>query len=227
METKSLSLESCGLKFAGADGTFSGYGSVFGNVDSHKDIIMPGAFAEVIKSGNPVHVYVNHGWMRGELPVGKWDGLAEDAYGLKGDAGLQMQMPSAINAYWAVKGGLVSGLSIGYLPDPAGTERRSDGVRVIHRMKALKEISIVTDPSNRAAQITDVKSAELLDAIDEVKTIRDFECLLRDAAGLSKVAATALVARAKSIFVPQGEPVGTAEDKALKALADRLARLAA
>lgn len=227
METKSLLIDECGIKFASAEGSFSGYGSVFGVVDSHKDIIMPGAFAEVIKSGNPVHVYVNHGWMRGDLPVGQWSGLSEDAKGLLGDADLEMKMPSAVNAYWAVKGRLVNGLSIGYVPDPAGIERRQDGTRVIHRMKALKEISIVTDPSNAFAQITGIKSAALLDAIDGVETIRDLESLLRDAAGLSKSAATALVCRAKSIFVPQGDPAGPAEDKALKALAERLQRLAA
>lgn len=227
METKALSLSACAIKFAAAEGSFTGYGSVFGNVDSHKDIIMPGAFAEVIKSGGPVHVYVNHGWMRGDLPVGQWSGLAEDSYGLKGDAALQMQMPSAVNAYWAIKGGLVSGLSIGYLPDPSGTERRQDGVRVIHRMKALREISVVTDPSNAMAQITGIKSADLLDAISEVETVRDLESLLRDAAGLSKSAATALVSRAKVILSPQGEPAGAAEDRALQDIAERLARLAA
>ena len=199
METKHLSLNECGLKFASAEGAFSGYGSVFGVVDSNKDIIMPGAFAEVIKSGDPVHVYVNHGWLRGELPVGKWANLSEDSVGLAGDAGLEMRMPSAINAYWAAKSGLVSGLSIGYLPDPSGVERRQDGVRVIHRMKALKEISIVTDPSNAQARISDVKSADVLDAIEEVKSLRDLEALLRDVTGLSKRAAQAFVAQVKSL----------------------------
>lgn len=227
METKTLSLRDCGIKFAASEGSFSGYGSVFSVKDTHGDIVMPGAYADVIKSGTPVHVYVNHGWLRGELPVGKWDNLEEDAVGLKGAAGLQMQMPTAMNAYWAVKSGLVSGLSIGYLPDPAGVERRQDGTRVIHRMKALKEISIVTDPSNRMAQITDIKSADILEAIEEVKTIRDLETLLRDAAGLSKSAATALVGRAKSILVPQGDPAGAAEELALKSIADRLNRIVA
>jgi uncharacterized protein len=228
METKSLTLEDCSIKFAAAEGTFTGYGSVFGVVDSHKDIIMPGAFAEVIKSGAPVHVYVNHGWLRGELPVGKWDGLAEDSKGLVGDASLQMKMPQAVNAYWAVKGQLVNGLSIGYLPDPAGIERRQDGVRVIHRMKALREISIVTDPSNAQAQITDVKSGELLRAIEDIKTIRDLESMLRDAAGFTKAAATALVSRAKTVLAGEGDPAAqSAEARALSELTERLRRLAA
>lgn len=228
VEVKALSLAHCDIKFAAAEGQFSGYGSVFGVVDSHKDIIMPGAFSEVLKSGNPVHVYVNHGWMRGELPVGKWDALTEDAVGLRGDAALQMKMPSAVNAYWAVKGDLVRGLSIGYLPDPSGVERRQDGTRVIHRMKALKEISVVTDPSNSYAQVTDIKSGDLLRQIEEVKTIRDFESLLRDAAGLNKAAATALVARVKSVLCGEGEPAAqSSEARALKDLTERLQRLAA
>lgn len=224
VETKTLSSSDCAIKFAETEGRFTGYGSVFGVVDSHRDIIMPGAYADVIKSGDPVHVYVNHGWMRGDLPVGKWEGLKEDNVGLFGEAGMEMRMPSATNAFWAVKGNLVSGLSIGYLPDPAGIERRSDGVRVIHRMKMLKEISIVTDPSNKQAQITAIKSAEFLEMVDEVKTIRDLETLLRDAAGLSKGAATALVARAKAVLIA-GEPQD-AEAKAMQQLADRFARLA-
>jgi HK97 family phage prohead protease len=229
METKDLPFDACGIKFASAEGAFSGYGSVFGVIDSHTDMIMPGAFAEVIKSGDPVHVYVNHGWLRGELPVGKWSALSEDAKGLLGDAELQMKMPTAVNAYWAVKGALVSGLSIGYLPDPSAVERRQDGVRVIHRMKRLREISIVTDPSNAQAQITDVKSAEVLRAIEEIKTIRDLESMLRDAAGFTKGAAAALVARAKQVIAGEGEPASqlTAEAKALAQLAARLKTMAA
>ena len=227
METKTLGMDQCGVKFAAAEGRFSGYGSVFGVVDSHKDIIMPGAFAEVIKTGDPVHVYVNHGWLRGELPVGKWTGLNEDQVGLAGEADLVMQMPSAANGYWAMKSGLVSGLSIGYLADPAGIERRQDGVRVIHRMKALKEISIVTDPSNQQARVTDVKSSELLEAIEEVKTVRDLESFLRDAGGLSKGAAEALVARVKSVLgVGEPSPQGD-ETKAMAEALERFYRIGA
>lgn len=225
METKHLQFERCGIKFAETEGRFSGYGSVFGVEDDHQDIIMPGAFSDAIKSGNDVHVYVNHGWLRGELPVGKWAALAEDQFGLAGDADLQMKMPSAANAYWAVKGNLVSGLSIGYIVDRAGIEPKSGGGRVIHRIKTLKEISIVTDPSNKAAQITDVKSA-MLDEVAEIKSIRDFESFLRDAGGLSKGAALALTARARDLF-GRGEHAPDEVQAKMAEVAARLQRLAA
>jgi len=133
-----------------------------------------------------------------------------------------MGMPSAVNAYWAMKGDLVSGLSIGFLPDPNGVERRADGTRLIHRVKMLKEISIVTDPSNGQARVSEVKSHDLLDAIEEVKTIRDLECLLRDAAGLSKRAAQAFVAQAKSL---PGVRDAHDADEATAAVLERIKRI--
>lgn len=219
---RDLSISECELKFAQAEGAFSGYGSVFGNVDLKGDVIIPGAYAEVLKSGGPVPVYVNHGWMRGELPVGTWSDLKEDERGLHGSASLVMQMPSAVNAYWGVKSGLVSGLSVAIIPDSKTVERRSDGARVIHRIKALKEISIVTEPANESARVTDVKDS---DGLDQIETVRDIERFLRDAGGLSKGAAVALVARAKVVF-SRGDPDDTAEAKAMREIEARLQRIA-
>jgi uncharacterized protein len=217
---QTLSLNSCDIKFAAAEGAFSGYGSVFGNVDSKNDVIMPGAYAEILKDSDTVPVYVNHGWLNNELPVGKWVGLKEDDRGLFGEANLVMQMSGAVDAYWGMKSGLVTGLSVAIIPDSKTTERRSDGVRVIHRIKALKEISIVTDPANSEARVTDIKTA---DDVAQIETIRDFERFLRDAGGLSKGAAVALVARAKAIFA-SGEPEETVDAKALQEVLDRLTR---
>lgn len=221
---QTLSLNNCDIKFATAEGAFSGYGSVFGNVDSKNDIIMPGAYAEVLKAAERLPVYVNHGWLRDALPVGHWSGLKEDDRGLYGDANLIMQMPSAVDAYWGMKSGLVTGLSVAILPDAKATERRADGVRVIHRIKALKEISIVTDPANDAARVTDIKTA---DEVEQIETIRDFERFLRDAGGLTKGATEALVARAKIIF-GRGDPDQEAIDaKAMNELAAIMHRLKA
>ncbi|SDA29211.1 hypothetical protein SAMN05216315_14217 [Nitrosospira sp. Nsp18] len=192
-----LALNKCDLKFANTEGEFTGYGSVFGVLDSKNDVIMPGAYAEVLKSSESVKVYVNHGWMRGELPIGTWSGLKEDGRGLKGTAGLVMQMPSAVNAYWSIKSGLVSGLSVAIMPDHNSIERRADGARVIHNIKALKEISIVTDPANDESRVLDVKFSE---EIEKVGSIREFECLLRDVGGLDRGTAKQLVTKAKELF---------------------------
>lgn len=219
---QTLSLSDCDIKFAAVEGAFSGYGSVFNVLDSKNDIIMPGAYAEVLKDAAELPVYVNHGWLRGELPVGKWSGLKEDDRGLYGAANLIMQMPSAINAYWGMKSGLVNGLSVAIIPDAKATERRSDGARIIHRIKAMKEISIVTDPANAEARVVDVKTA---DEVEQIETIRDFERFLRDAGGLTKGAAEALVARAKIVFSrgdPETEEIEAKAVDELKAMMYRL-----
>jgi uncharacterized protein len=218
---QTLPFSDCDLKFAAVEGAFSGYASAFGNVDSKNDIIMPGAYAEVLKAGDSVPLYVNHGWLRNALPVGTWSGLKEDDRGLFGSASLVMQMPSAVDAYWGMKSGLVNGLSVAILPDSKATERRADGVRVIHRVKALKEISIVTEPANSAARITDIKTAE---DVEQIETLREFERFLRDAGGLTKGAAAALVARAKLIF-SRAEP--DEDDVDAKSLEARILRLRA
>lgn len=222
MENASLDFAACDIKFAATEGTFSGYGAVFGNLDAKNDIIMPGAFDDVLKSGDRVDTYVNHGWLRGELPVGWWSGLKQDAKGLFGDSALVMQMPAAVNAYWAMKSGLVCGLSIGFISDEKTNERKSNGSRVIHRMKALKEISIVTSPANDEARIMSVK---FTDELDEVKTIRDFEYFLRDAGSFSKAAAQSLTAKAKALF---GTRDAAEEDEAKQKaeILERIQRLA-
>lgn len=212
---QTLSLSNCDIKYAGADGAFSGYGSVFGNVDSQNDIIMPGAYAEVLKSDSKVPVYVNHGWLRGELPVGTWSGLKEDDRGLYGDAALVMGMPMAMNAYAAMKSGLVNGLSVAIIPDAKTVERRADGVRVIHRIKALKEISIVDEPANDEARVVSVKFSEEL---EKVENIRDFERLLREVGSFEQGAAKQLAVKAKELFAQR--EVG--EEKKAEATTDEL-----
>lgn len=194
---QTLSLSECDIKFAASEGTFSGYGSVFGNVDSYDDVIMAGAYSEVLKKDQAVPVYVNHGWLDGKLPVGYWSGLNEDDRGLFGDASLVMKMPSAIDAYWGIKSGLVSGLSVAIVPDPEYTEYRADGIRIIHKIKMLKEISIVNEPANAEARVFSVKAAE---EIGRIETVRDFERLLRDVGAFNKATAKQLVAKAKDIF---------------------------
>lgn len=190
------------LKFSETVGEFTGYGSVFDVKDSYGDVIKPGAFDDVIKSGDPVKVYVNHDWINGALPVGEWGELKQDTSGLLGRANLESRMPKALDAYWAVKGGLVNGLSIGFKVDKAGVEIRKDGGRDIYRIKMLKEISIVDDPANDLARITGIKSADIdiNAALEEVKTERDLEYFLRDSGSYSKTLAMRVLAKARDIY---------------------------
>lgn len=221
-ENLTSNLTDCDLKFAQSEGAFSGYGSVFKNLDSKNDIIMPGAYSEVLKSGDPVPVYVNHGWLNGALPVGSWSNLQQDAKGLFGDANLVMQMPSAIDAYWAMKSKLANGLSVAIIPDHSSIERRPTGERIIHNIKMLKEISIVTDPANELSTVVSVKFREEL---DDVKNIKDFENFLRDAGGYSKGAAQILTAKAKELFGLRDADTQNEAKEAEKMLLDRFKRI--
>ena len=221
MLQKNLSLSECDLKFSESAGQFNGYGSVFNIKDDKNDLIMPGAYENVLKSGNPVQVFVNHGWLRGELPVGTWSDLREDDHGLAGDAELEMRMSSASDAYYALKARLVSGLSVAIMPDKDSIERKSDGTRVIHNILRLKEISIVDNPANFESRVVDVKMTEEL---NDIKTIRDLEHFLRDAGNFSKGLAGAIVNRAKVVF-GQREADDEMDAKASKELEEVLIRL--
>jgi hypothetical protein len=85
-------------------------------------------------------------------------------------------------------------------------------------------------PADSAARIdaASVKSGDFVEMIEGIESIRDLESFLRDAGGLSKGAAVALVARVKKVMGVVGEPgPGTAETKALSELQSRLVRIAA
>lgn len=222
MEYKSVAFNDCDIKFAQSEGLFSGYGNVFNILDSKNDIVMAGAFSDVIKSGNPVDVYVNHNWLNGALPVGQWQNLTEDSKGLFGDANIIMEMPSGKDAYWAVKKGLVKSLSIAAIPDKNSIEINTKGNRIIHKYKVLKEISIVDSPANAASLITSIKFDDDLKSID---TIKEFEHYLRDVGNFSRDHAKMMVAQAKVLF-GQRDAGNEVSAETIKALSDRLDRFA-
>ena len=65
-----------------ADGRFSGYASVFRRIDGGGDIVMPGAFRDTLKSrgADRVRLLFQHD---PKEPVGLWDEIVEDRFGLK------------------------------------------------------------------------------------------------------------------------------------------------
>lgn len=150
---------------AGANGYVEGYGAVFGNTDSHGDVIVPGAFSRSIaerkSQGRVLPMHVMHGIFGGDgVPAGVWSEMSEDSKGLhvKGkisgtntDAGRLL--------YERVKDGALGGLSIGFSVPHGGSVKMTDpgGPRRQIKQANLFEVSLVDDPSNALARVTELK----------------------------------------------------------------------
>ena len=220
---KQLSLSDVQLKVDGDSGKFAGYASVFGGVDSYGDTILRGAFESTLRSNGKPKMFFNHEW---RMPIGKFTVAKEDDHGLFVEGELTLGMSLGADVYAAMKHGTLDGLSIGGYLKKGDYEETEDGKRVIRRWHNLMEISPVAFPADSAARVASVKGLDLdegglAEALEEVQTLRDFERLLRDAAGLSKGAAAALVARAKSVLQRDAD----SDEEAMKRLAERFARI--
>ena len=182
-------------------GYFSGYGSVYGNIDQGDDIVEAGAFTESLKTRTPKMLW-QHQFSN---PIGIYTRVTEDAKGLYLEGKIfRKVLPFGENAYQLLKGGAISGLSVGYSTSDCQYEEMG-GSHVRRITKAdLYEVSIVTEPMNEAAHVISVKS------IEEIASLADVEELLRGA-GLSKKAGTALVSKIKE-FVRQRDAADNAAE---------------
>ncbi len=180
------------LKAVEADGArkISGYGSVFGNVDSYGDIVVPGAFAESIKARKPAMLWQH----RTDMIPGVWDVIEEQKKGLYLE-GTIADTPLGNEAYTLAKMGALSGLSIGFSTKKYSIDSKKN-TRSLEEVE-LFEVSLVTFPANPKATITGVKSRP--------ETIRQFEEFLREAGFSQKDATTVALHGFKSLST-QGEP---------------------
>jgi HK97 family phage prohead protease len=182
------------VKGVGDDGVFEGFGSVFGNVDSYKEIVAPGAFTETLaawkSTGRLPPVLWQH---RSGEPIGPYLDMVEQPIGLwvKGQL-LVDDVQRAKEARALMKAKAVNGLSIGFVTREDSYDRVT-GIRTLKKVD-LWEVSVVTFPANPAAQISSVKSA-----IDAIQSLSDAEAFLRDVGRLSKAQATAFIGRFKSL----------------------------
>jgi uncharacterized protein len=175
-------------------GIFTGYGSVFGNVDSYQEIVAPGAFVESLAAWNDAGKLPPVLWQhRSGEPVGPYLELREDSHGLWAKGQLLVDdVVRAKEARALMKAKAVNGLSIGFVTREDSYDKVT-GIRTLKKID-LWEISIVTFPANPAAQISNVKSA-----VEALETLAEAERYLRDAGGFSKAAALAFIARVKSM----------------------------
>lgn len=180
MERKNLCIDAelKAVKEDGDIGLITGYGSVFGNVDSYGDIVVKGAFKTSIEKKMPA-LLLQH---NPSDVAGIWKIVKEDKNGLYLEGELNLKVQKSREMYELLKQGAIKGLSIGF--STIDSEYNTDGKRLIKEVD-LWEVSIVTFPANIAAQINGVKS--------EAPSKRELEAVLRDA-GLSISQAKAFIA---------------------------------
>lgn len=224
------------VKFASEDvdaktGEFSGYGAVFGNIDSHGDVIEKGAFKASLrewrkKSALP-SMLIQHGYGLSEMsgvPVGVWSEMEEDDQGLKVKGRLiNLDTDRGRTIHGAMKEGALRGLSIGYRAVKFRYgQKPAEPYRTLSEV-ALFEVSVVAEPSNEKARVAAMKSA-LLDLTPE--DIRDLDAAFRTEELSQRDAKKAVSAFKKWLQRDAGAPGSDPrdEDAAAKELAEAIRR---
>jgi HK97 family phage prohead protease len=148
------------------DGTICGYGSVFGVLDSHRDIVEKGAYTDTLKQwakkGRLPAMLLMHSMgplISDQLPIGIWRAMYEDDIGLwcEGKLALDNSVARDVYALLRTSPPAIDGLSIGFVPLKFEVPRNSDVKRRLTQIKLL-EVSIVTSPSNPESVISRVKT---------------------------------------------------------------------
>lgn len=147
-----------GLALAGVtgEGRFSGYASVFGEVDLGRDRIERGAFSHSLTRRGPAGVRMLYQHDPNE-PIGAWTEIREDLRGLYVEGLLSPGVARAREVHQLMKSGALDGLSIGFRTVRASRDAKSGVRRVLEA--DLWEISIVTFPMLPSARVSDVKQA--------------------------------------------------------------------
>ena len=198
-------------------GEFKGYGAIFGNVDSHGDVIEPGAFKAsldswALRSSLPamkmMHGSAANPFTGSDMPVGKWTSMHEDEKGLIVEGKLSgMNTDRGQFHYALMQDGALSALSIGYAPVKFA---KGDGTQIKRRLEVLnlKEVSLVPEGSNDLAIITDLKSWD-----GELPTRPQFEKFLREVGGFSISQSKAIAGKGLTPLI-QREVGSTPNDEA-------------
>lgn len=192
------------VKSVTGDGKFSGYGSVFGELDSYRDIVMPGAFKKSLKEDftdkkRKVPMLWQH---NSYAPIGVYTDIYEDSTGLYVEGQCNMKVQQGIECHALMDQGALTGLSIGYTTVVSEWDEKALTRKLIE--VNLWEVSPVTFPAGDSAR-AQVKS------LLEVGTLSELEDYLRDAYGVSRKEATALASKLKALTAAQSDSVTEAD----------------
>jgi HK97 family phage prohead protease len=137
------------------DGRFAGYASVFGRLDEGGDIVMPGAFRQSLglRGQHRIKMLFQHD---PKEPIGTWEVVREDAFGLWVEGRLVPEVPRAEALRRLIARRAVDGLSIGFRTVKA-TREGAKGHRRLWQVD-LWEISVVTFPMMDLARIAPGKA---------------------------------------------------------------------
>ena len=149
----------------------SGYASVFGVIDTHNDIVVKGAFKTA--EYNKVKLLWQHDVTK---PIGIIKFLQEDEYGLRLEAEINNNTVAGVEATELVKQKAVGGLSTGF--SIRSSDYNKQGIRIIEDVE-LMEISIVTFPANRQAEIQQVKNHDKDRLLSRQKKLNELSKLIK------------------------------------------------
>lgn len=162
------------------EGVIEGYASVFNNVDSYGDKVVPGAFTKTIQENRHWPILSNHDTRQ---QIGINMEAKEDSYGLLVRGKLDIVNIAKAREHFALCSMALAlnadcGLSIGYSvvkaePDP--------DIPTVFLLKEIRmwEYSLVTFPANTAATVTDAKSLEEPDGLCIAERVKKFVDELR------------------------------------------------
>jgi len=141
-------------------GIIKGYASTFGNKDRGDDIVAVGAFDRTLmehreRGNRPIRLFDNH---RGNKRLGgiRLENAKVDSVGLFIEAELLLGVREAKEAYIMAKAGFLTDFSIGYGVRKSSRDDET-GIRTLHDLE-LFEVSLVNEPMNMSARVTEVKS---------------------------------------------------------------------
>lgn len=159
-------------------GVISGYGSIFGVVDTYGSVMMPGCFATSLATYAAAGKAPPMCWQHElETPIGAWTSLSEDSTGLLCTGQLVLEVEKAREALALLKASVIDGLSIGFeyvdREDVSPEEAAARGLNLdaafvnpetgcfefVHEVD-LWEISVVTKPSCPEAEIDEVRAPQ-------------------------------------------------------------------
>jgi HK97 family phage prohead protease len=180
-----------------ADGTFTGYGSVFGTTDSYNEIVMPGAFTASLADWRTRGALPALLWQHdSRQPIGIYTSMAEDDYGLRVEGKLLIDtVEQAAEAFALLQAGALNGLSIGYDCTNWTVDEEKGAVEL--NVIDLWECSLVTFPANDEARVDGTKSD------GKLPSLKEFERFLREVGHFSGSEAKAIAGKGLSYLLPR------------------------